>query len=340
MVVTRALLPLLLTIVACGAPEPEPPLGPPPPPVSVRSAVDRPVAHIAEPIVWTLEAEFADGHEVELPSEIPALAGLEMSPPTVTREALGGGRTRARVAITLEASEPGTWALPPLAPRARPVGATEWTPYPTSDILLEVVSVLPPDAAELQKRDIKPLEPKPPALPVGALVAAGVAFAVLLVGALAWRALNRPQPPAAPPDPADVARRTLDRLAFEDRSTPELRRAWVFTVAEVLARYLEAALSINATDLTSEELRALAERHDGFSPEARAALDRFGSAADRARYAGDPTDPTDADAAIEAARDAVAQVEAARAAARAAAERAAAEAARAPAPAEPDGGAA
>ncbi len=338
MVVTGPLLSLLLA-AACGAPEPAPTAGPPPPPVSVRSAVDRPVAHIEEPIVWTLEAEYADGYEVVFPSEIPELAGLRVSAPTVTQEAVGGGRTRAQMAVTLEAAAPGTWALPPLAPSARPVGAEAWTPYPTSDILLEVVSVLPPDAAELQKRDLKPLEPKPPAVPTGALVAAAVATAVLLAGALVWRWARRPPPPDAPPDPADVARRTLDRLAFEDRSTPALRRAWVFTVAEVLARYLEAALRINATDLTSEELLALARHHDGFTPEACAALERFASAADRARYAGDPTDPTDADAAIDAAREAVAQVEAARAAAAAAA----AAAARAPASptetADPDRGA-
>lgn len=118
----------------------------------------------------------------------------------------------------------------------------------------EVRSAAQPQAGQ-DIRDIKPLQDL-----TGSLrPALALATIVLLAGAAAawlWRRHGEGQTAGAR-EPAHVeALAALDRLHLPAAEDGEALRGFGFALSEIVRRYLEARFSLNATDLTTEEIAA------------------------------------------------------------------------------------
>jgi len=116
----------------------------------------------------------------------------------------------------------------------------------TSEIFLEVKSVLPKDGEAKDIRDLKPLiVPKKPVWPY---LAAGGAFLVLglAVGALVWARRRRKQLVVPPPPPHEVAYAALDALRNTDFTNREAVEAYFYALSEILRTYIEGRFTLNA----------------------------------------------------------------------------------------------
>jgi hypothetical protein len=155
----------------------------------------------------------------------------------------------------------------------------------TSEIFVEVESVLPAAGGATDIRDLKPLRQLrsgPPWMLIGG-GAAALALLVAAGGWLVWRRRRRPAVP--PPPPHEVAFAALDELRGTDFADAEAVRRYYFRLSEVVRAYVEGRFGLNATDLTTEEillrLAGLAE----LAPEQRQHLAGFLTATDRVKFA-------------------------------------------------------
>ena len=155
----------------------------------------------------------------------------------------------------------------------------------TSEIFVEVESVLPADGTAKDIRDIKPLvriAERPPWL-----VPAAAALAIALLAAAGWWWWRRRRlAPAAPPRPAhEIAFAALDALRRTDFADLAEVRRYYFAVSEVLRAYVEARFGLNATDLTREEIHAALPGVAGLDRAEADRLDRFLGATDGVKFA-------------------------------------------------------
>lgn len=117
-------------------------------------------------------------------------------------------------------------------------------------------------------------------------IAAAVGCGLVLLGLCVWgiRAwLNRARPPVPPPDPLQVALEALKRLAAssaEDVSAKE----FVFAVADVIRRFLEAKHGLEAPRQTTEEFLEMAERSQRFPEGVRSQLKAFLGRCDEVKF--------------------------------------------------------
>ena len=133
--------------------------------------------------------------------------------------------------------------------------ADAWSEASTSEIFVEVESVLPSEGQAEDIRDLKPprdVRPRAPwlRLVLGALVAAAVALAVGW-----WVRRWRHRRSQVPPRPAhEIAFEALARLRQTDFGDPTAVRRFYFQISETIRLYVEGRFALNATDLTTEEI--------------------------------------------------------------------------------------
>ncbi|MEM9408644.1 MAG: DUF4381 family protein, partial [Acidobacteriota bacterium] len=174
------------------------------------------------------------------------------------------GRTVRRFWYRLRADLIGSYILPAL--RLDYTTAEDQTgSVETSEIFVEVESVLPEDGGATDIRDVKELRrvaEEPPWLWIGL-----AALALLLaVAGWWWRRRRREGPKPQPSQPAhEVAFEALAQLRQTDFDDLRALRRYYFEISEVLRTYVEARFGLNATDLTTEEivprLQGLVEVH-------------------------------------------------------------------------------
>jgi hypothetical protein len=248
-----------------------PPLLQEPQPVVASARVDKAVATTGDLITYTVVIEHDPGFEIELPEPGADIAGLRIIDVGRDEPTERDGKVVDRRWYQLRADLVGTYILPPLRARYRRTGASEWLTLATSQIFLEVKSVLPADGEVTDIRDVKPLIVTDRGPPVWLLtIAGGMTLLLALVAILWWRRRKRPVS-VPPPPPYEVAFAALDSLRQTDFSDLHAVRDYYFRISEILRSYIEGAFSLNATDLTTEEilprlvsLEGLAEpqRHD------------------------------------------------------------------------------
>lgn len=233
----------------------------PAPPVEVKASVDRAVATTGDLITYTITVERDAAVEVEIPEAGAEIAGFRITDlgrdePVKRKTAAGTQRISERRWYKLRADLVGSYVLPPVVVRVKPPGEAAPTTTSTSEIFVEVASVLPKEgeAAAKDIRDVKPLLPLERPWP-WPLIGALAALLALGLGLWWWRRRRRRPAPSAPPLPAhEVAFAALARLRQTDWSDAlALRRAY-FELSEVLRTYIEARFGLNATDLTTEEI--------------------------------------------------------------------------------------
>ena len=302
LLLAAALLPLSATAVSAAQAEPPEEA---PAVVEARASVDSAVATTGDVITYSVVVEHDPEVEVELPEMGAEIAGFRIIDLGADEPITQNGRVTERRWYKLRADLVGSYVLPPVTVSYRPKGAVddaadsaeegegEVTTLSTSEIFVEVESVLPAEGDAADIRDIKPLQPLPARTPWAWIVGGGAAL--LLVGAvvayLLWRR-RRPTPAAPPIPPHELAFRQLDALRGTDFSDPEAVRRFHFDVSEVLRQYVEGRFGLNATDLTSEEILPLLGSLPGLQPEPAQQLRRFLAATDRVKFAAfEPTPP-------------------------------------------------
>ncbi len=305
------LLPLLC---ACGQPvaEVEAP-GEQRQPVETRSRVDRAVATTGDVITYTVTVDYDSAYDVELPETGADIAGFRIIDVGSEEPREQDGRRIEERWYKLRADLVGSYVLPPVEVVYRPAApvvqddvaqddvtqddvtqddvtqddATEVEAQSvrTSEIFIEVQSVLPEDGEATGIRGLKPLRQVETPTPWWLWAAAGAGSVLLvLAGALLWRRLHRPT--LVPPRPAhEIAYEALARLRQTDFEDVEAMRLFHFEISEVIRGYVEGRFTLNATDLTTEEIAAVLDQIRGLGAEDNRCLRLFLAATDRVKFA-------------------------------------------------------
>jgi hypothetical protein len=162
----------------------------------------------------------------------------------------------------------------------------EWSEASTSEIFIEVESVLPADGEAQDIRGLKPLVRVRRPLPWVWISGGALALAVLGAFSIWWWQRRRRRASAVPVvPPHELAFAGLDALRGTDFSNPVAVRRFYFAISEVIRGYVEGRFAVNATDLTTEEIMAwLAESQQPEGPPRRE-LQSFLSDTDQVKFA-------------------------------------------------------
>jgi hypothetical protein len=279
--------------------------GEPRPPVVATAAVDRALATTGDVVTYSITVDREPDIEVELPDPGSVIAGFRIidlgqdEPQTVQ------GRVVERRWYELRADLVGSYVLPPVTltfKRLSDKGETETEAetLETSEIFVEVQSVLPEDGEVTDIRDIKPLRPLDKRLPwlsVGGAAAAVVAL-LMVAGFLHRRRRPRILPPIPP---HEAAFKALDSLRSTDFSDPRAVRRFYFAVSEVTRAYVEGRFGLSATDLTTEEIAARLPRVTELGADDATELKAFLVDTDQVKFAGHQPQPQEIESTYERA---------------------------------------
>jgi len=286
----RSLPYMLLLLAACARPAPETAApAEPRDPVESRARVDRAVATTGDLITYTVTVDHDASYEVELPEPGAEIAGFRIVDVGREEPREEDGRVVRELWYQLRADLVGSYVLPPITVTYRPraeVGAeaAEAQTVQTSEIFVEVQSVLPADGEVTDIRGLKPLRRIERPLPWWPLAAGGGAVVLAALAFLYWR--RRRRPPLAPPRPAhEIAFEALERLRRTDFADAEAVRRFHFEISEVVRAYVEGRFGLNATDLTTEEIVARLGGVRGLGGDERDLLRGFLGATDRVKFA-------------------------------------------------------
>ncbi len=258
------------------------------PPVVARATLEPPSATVGDRVIYSLEVDHEPGLTVSWPEIGEVLGGLRVMEQGLDEPRERGGRVFERRWYRLQAAPPGRFELPVQTVKSWAEG-DEVDSGPSGEApstALEIASVLPPETEQAELRDIKPLDPPRPLWPWWALAAALVAAAILglvLKRRRSGGGLDKVTP-SVPPH--ETALRELERLAAVELSDRREARRFGFRVSEIVRTYVEGRWGLNATDLTSEEIRArLGELRELPAVEVER-LEEFLEATDRVKYTG------------------------------------------------------
>ena len=255
----------------------------PRPPLEARVAVDKAVATTGDVITYSVEIETAPGLEAEMPEPGADIAGFRIIDLGRDPERSRGERTISRRWYRLRADLVGSYILPPIEVTATSEDGTMQS-IETSEIFVEVQSVLPADGAAQDIRDVKPLRDPPPS-PIWPWVLMAAAVLVLVGLWLWWRRRRRRAEIERRVPPHELAYQELDRLRRTDFEDLAQLREYYFQISEVLRRYVEGRWGLNATDLTTEEILPRLVDLQGLDADQEQGFEQFLHATDRVKYA-------------------------------------------------------
>lgn len=235
-------------------------------PVTVRSAIDRAQITVGDQIVLTVLVDLAAGYDLidpGVPRQIGDFEVVDSLTVLQTRNPAGGTRVQLRFLVT--SFELGPKVIPIIAVGYRGPDGQPGEARSSSQLLVEVVSVVRPGE---DTSDIKPLKPPLP-LPGSALAflerwapVAALAIAVVLAVVLALR-LRKTRGPAVAEPGHGPARRALDELeSLVAQGLPEKGRTREHyeILSATLRRYAADRFGVAADARTARELRRELER--------------------------------------------------------------------------------
>ena len=276
-------------------------------PVEAQASVDRAVATTGDLITYRIVVDADADYEIDMPEAGAEIAGFRIVDIGREEPLTKNGRTLRASWYELRADLVGSYVLPPVEVGYRQsVDEAEepgpWETLVTSEIFVEVESVLPTEGGAEDIRGLKPLREIRSPIPwleigLGLLV-------VLLVAAGLWwylrqRARRRDAVPLVPPH--EVAFAALSALRGTDFDDPDAVRLFYFQISEVVRAYVEGRFGMNATDLTTEEIVGSLENLDQLAADLHEALRRFLLDTDQVKVAHREPGRSDIEAAYEQA---------------------------------------
>jgi len=268
-------------------------------PVEVQAAVDRAVATTGDLITFRVTVDYDPAWEVMIPEPGSEIAGFRIVDIGREEPVADRGRVVEGRYYELRADLVGSYVLPPITVSYRPGLSSEsqaagaqgnvaesWSEASTSEIFVEVESVLPSEGQAEDIRDLKPLRDvrrRPPWLWIGS----AALFAVALALAVGWWVRRwRRRRSQVPPRPAhEIAFEALAGLRQTDFDDPEAVRRFYFQISETVRFYVEGRFALNATDLTTEEILEWLDLGEGPGQGQGGQLEQFLLETDQVKFA-------------------------------------------------------
>jgi len=269
-------------------------------PVEASASVDKAVGNTGDIITYAITVNHDAGISLTIPDIGEAIAGFRIIDFGQDPAKTEAGRTVARRWYTLRGDLVGSYILPGVTLPYEHEG--ESATVTTSEIFVEIQSVLPADGSAKDIRGLKPLKRVhlQPQWPRNLAIGGGVGL-LLLAGYLLWRRRQRLETVLPPIPPDELAFGALNDLRTTDFSDPEAVRRYYFGISETLRTYLEGRYGFNATDLTTEELLPRLGQHVPLASQATSDLRRFFVHTDHVKFAGHAPSPSEIETTYESA---------------------------------------
>ena len=225
-------------------------------PVELEAVVDKAVATTADTIRFEIKIDALKGLKLSYQEPGAQIMGLRILDQGIIRdgEVSVGGAVRVRETLwyDLRGDLVGSYILPAMMLTYSEAGA-EPVELSTSQIFVEVQSVLPKDGSAQDIKGLKPLVRVQDPFPWKETTAAGAALVILVLG---WWLYRRRRQGAVviPPTPHEVAYAELHQIRKLPIANAAERKAFCFAISETLRRYIESRFDVSATDMTSQEL--------------------------------------------------------------------------------------
>jgi hypothetical protein len=256
------------------------------PPVEVKAEVDRATATTGDLIRYTLSAISDPSVRVELPEMGSQIAGLRILDMGQKGPEEKEGRVHWEKWYQLKADLIGSYIIP---------GAVfcsynetgEKKEHKTSQIFIEVTSVIEDKAAATDIKEIKPLETiKRDYTAIVLYSLGGIALLGLILGGIFWYRFNYKKATAAPPRPAhELAFEELERLRNEGLIDRGIYQEHYFKFSEIFRRYLERRFHFPAVERTTEEILPALSGLAGFEERVRSGARSLLLQADLVKFA-------------------------------------------------------
>jgi hypothetical protein len=225
------------------------------PPVEVKAEVDRATATTGDPIRYTLTATSDPQIEVTIPEMGSQIAGLRIIDIGSSEPLERDGRKIIDRWYELRADVVGSYIIPGAVFTYRDdQGKTK--ELKTSQIFIEVKSVIEDKDAAQDIKDIKPLSiiPRDYTFLVGLSIVSVVLITLIGGGIYLYRTRYR-KVAASPEMPAhELAFKELDQLKKEDLISRGIYKEHYFKLSEIFRRYLERRFHFQAVEQTTEEI--------------------------------------------------------------------------------------
>ena len=263
--------------------------------VEASASVDKAVATTGDVITYRMVINHREDVALSVPEVGSEIAGLriidfghELRPPV-------DGRIETAAWYQLRGDLVGSYVLPSIQiPYQEGTGdSLKKGTIETSEIFLEIKSVLPKDGTAQEIRGLKRLRRVEPQVPWHIYL--GI-LAILLGAAafLIWRHFRKREVVEIPPAPAHVlAFEALNHLRQTDFENPSAVRKYYFSLSQVLRAYVENRFSVNATDLTTEELLPIIQQNLPIESSLKNQLRSFLQSTDAVKFGGQPAEEAD-----------------------------------------------
>lgn len=282
-------------------------------PVKLTVSVDKNVISLAERLELTIEAEAADGVDVEMPQfgeQLDAFAIRDFR--NFPAEPIEGGR-RWRQTYDLDVFVSGEYPVPELTVRfvdRRDENNVIEGEITTDAFTVTVASLLEGEFDPTQFREVKgPVE-----LPISRTwmwvwwVAGGTVAVGIAVWCVVWfiRWLRREQPEIQIPA-HEWAYDELQKLLDEQLIEKGLVNEFYFRLSMIVRVYIERRFDLMAPEWTTQEFLIETQRSEVLPFEHRSTLGGFLQACDMVKFALHRPDDTEIEQAFDGARDFVSQ---------------------------------
>ena len=273
------------------------------PSVEAGASVDKAIATTGDVITYRVTVNHKPSVTLELPEVGSEIAGLRII--DFGREK--SPETDSRVEVTawyqLRGDLVGSYILPSIT-----IAFQEGTgddlqkgTIETSEIFLEIKSVLPKDGSAADIRGLKKLRRVESPIPWPLYGAIGAVLLVLLIVFIWHRRKNRPVV-VVPPAPAhEIAFEALNHLRQTDFNDQDAVRKYYFSLSAVVRAYVENRFGMNATDLTTEELVPFIQHELPVDAPLKNQLRSFLESTDAIKYAGGAAQESEIERAYEQA---------------------------------------